>query len=84
MTTLIFFWTYPPVHKFEVATHITAFCNLVHTQFQLAIRAFQADNGKEFVTMPSSLFSLHGAFTYVSLVPTRRLKMARLNVFFAL
>jgi len=28
-----FCWTYPLVHKSEVAAHITAFCNFVQTQF---------------------------------------------------
>ena len=44
-----FCWTYPLVHKSEVAAHITAFCNFVQTQSQLVVRSFQADNGKEFV-----------------------------------
>jgi len=44
-----FYWTFPLTRKSEVSTHITKFCNYVHTQFSLAIKAVQADNGTEFV-----------------------------------
>ena len=41
-----FCWTFTLVRKSEVATHITSFCNLVQNQFNLAVKTFQADNGK--------------------------------------
>jgi hypothetical protein len=41
-------WTFPLVHKSEVHTHITHFCNFVQTQFGLHVRNIEADNGTEF------------------------------------
>ena len=51
-----FCWTFPLVHKSEVATHITQFCAFVHTQFSLPVKAVQADNGTEFVNNTLATF----------------------------
>jgi hypothetical protein len=40
-------WMFPLVHKFDVHTHITHFCNFVQTQFDLPIRNIRADNVKD-------------------------------------
>jgi len=53
-----FCWTFPLVRKSEVATHIASFCNLAQNQFNLAVKTFQADNGKEFInTALATLFT---------------------------
>jgi histone deacetylase 1/2 len=51
-----FCWTFPLVHKSEVAGHLTNFCSFAQTQFGLPIRAVQADNGTEFVNNALATF----------------------------
>jgi histone deacetylase 1/2 len=56
-----FCWTFPLVRKSEVSAHITNFCNYVSTQFSLAIKSIQADNGTKFVNNTlQNLFASHG------------------------
>lgn len=41
-------WTYLMSHKSDAQTYITAFINLVETQFSLKIKILRSDNGPEF------------------------------------
>jgi transposase InsO family protein len=51
-----FCWTFPLRKKSEVASHLTTFVSYAHTQFGLSARAFQEDNGTEFVNNSMSSF----------------------------
>jgi histone deacetylase 1/2 len=51
-----FCWTFPMVHKSEVADHIINFFAYARTQFRLPIKNIQADNGTEFVNKTLTCF----------------------------
>lgn len=44
-----FYWTFPLRRKSEVHQHMRDFVAYAHTQFDLPVKCFQADNGTEFV-----------------------------------
>jgi len=56
-----FCWTFPLRHKYEVHRHLVEFIAFARTQFSVTPKAFQADNGTEFLNRATTDFlSSHG------------------------